>query len=362
MEQVKRIRWIDIAKAIGVIIVLIYHACPEGYLKNFLWQMHMPFFAFLSGVVYNEKYSMNFKNLKKFLFKRIKTIYLPFIKYSLVFLIFHNLFYKIHFIGTINGNKIFEGVDYIKQIILILTLGGGESLTGALWYLIPLLELEILFAIILLVSMHLGGIKKQAGITIIICIAIYFLLSNASLPRNLSNAARLLLFYCMGYYIKKYDLLEGSICLSQKIFKFVGLFIIWGGITIFSSSWQGTNLFLVAISASAGIYCIVSFSQFISKYVCDIGIYILEYIGQKTMVIVALHFLMYCFVKVIYVSVHNMDKELIAEKEAICDFKWIGIYVLAGLIGSLFIDFIFEKIKKYLKMFVFSEKNLYLLK
>lgn len=35
----KRIEWIDVAKAIGIIIVLAYHACPDGYFKNMMWQI-----------------------------------------------------------------------------------------------------------------------------------------------------------------------------------------------------------------------------------------------------------------------------------------------------------------------------------
>lgn len=105
----KRIDWIDIAKAFGILIVLTFHACPEGDIKNFLWQMHMPLFAFLSGIVYSEKYSLSIKTLLLFVKKRFKTIYVPFVSYSLVFLTFHNFFYKIHFIGPVNGNKTLSG-------------------------------------------------------------------------------------------------------------------------------------------------------------------------------------------------------------------------------------------------------------
>ena len=107
--QIKRINWIDIAKAFGILIVLAFHACPGGYIKNFLWQMHMPLFAFLSGIVYSKKYSSDIHMLLLFVKKRIETIYIPFVSYSLVFLAFHNFFYKIHFIGPINGNQILSG-------------------------------------------------------------------------------------------------------------------------------------------------------------------------------------------------------------------------------------------------------------
>lgn len=141
--------WIDIAKAMGIIIVLAFHACPHGYFKNIMRQMHMPLFAFLSGVVYNEEYSVNFQKIRMFIIKKVKTLYVPFEAYILFFLILHNFFFKINFIGEINGNEILPGGMYLKLLVLILTLGGGESLTGALWYLILFFELEIVFPVLL---------------------------------------------------------------------------------------------------------------------------------------------------------------------------------------------------------------------
>lgn len=63
------------------------------------------------------------------------------------------------------------------------------------------------------------------------------------------------------------------------------------------------------------------------------------------MPIVALHFFVYCFVKIVYVRVYHMDNVYIATKEAITDPKWVGVYVLSGLLGSLAIDFIIENMK-----------------
>ena len=74
---------------------------------------------------------------------------------------------------------------------------------------------------------------------------------------------------------------------------------------------------------------------------------ILKYIGKKTMPIVAWHFLVYCFVKMAYVWCYNLDRTLVATKAAICDPKWIAIYVVCGLIGSLLIDEIVSEIKGY---------------
>lgn len=238
--------------------------------------------------------------------------------------------------------KFFRG-GYIKQVISILTLGGGESLTGALWYLIPLLELEIVFAVLLFLSEI--SKKYSDGITIFVCIFIYLFFANANLPRNLSNAARLLLFYCCGYYCRKYRLFDVKRNIIVRIAMIMSCFVIWMFCTLYSTSWQNENLCITVLSASAGIYCVIAISKFIEDVSLKKISKILQYIGKKTMPIVALHFLVYCFVKLVYVKVYHMDNAYIASKAAITDPKWVGVYVLSGLLGSLAIDFIIENMK-----------------
>ena len=55
----KRIEWIDMAKGIGIILVIMGHISfrPES-LNVWLCSFHMPLFFFLSGLTYNStKYS-----------------------------------------------------------------------------------------------------------------------------------------------------------------------------------------------------------------------------------------------------------------------------------------------------------------
>ena len=89
----------------------------------------------------------------------------------------------------------------------------------------------------------------------------------------------------------------------------------------------------------------IRISKFLTKVAKEQVVAILKYIGKKTMPIVAWHFLVYCFVKMAYVWCYNLDRTLVATKEAIRDPKWIAIYVVCGLIGSLLIDEIVSEIK-----------------
>ena len=83
MVMAKRIVYIDIAKALCIILVVIGHyspdGCPEWWMAvhDFIYSFHMPLFMFASGFVYiatkrdGEKYG-------EFIMKKIKRLMIPY--------------------------------------------------------------------------------------------------------------------------------------------------------------------------------------------------------------------------------------------------------------------------------------------
>lgn len=162
--------------------------------------MHMPLFAFLSGIVYKEEYSLNFQKVRIFIVKKIEKLYIPFEAYSLFFLLLHNFFYKINFIGEINGNKILSGVrktirfdSYIRW--WRITDRSVMVSDSAIW-----IGNHIHSSF---VPIQTNKKDKECNCVVAVIVAfIYILFSNLNLLRNLSNASWLILFYSAGYFCK----------------------------------------------------------------------------------------------------------------------------------------------------------------
>ncbi len=75
-----RTLWIDIAKGITIILMVIGHTSIPMSVSNFIWSFHMPLFFIASGwCTHWEKYTFN-----EFLFRRCKSLLLPFIFYSII--------------------------------------------------------------------------------------------------------------------------------------------------------------------------------------------------------------------------------------------------------------------------------------
>lgn len=117
----RRDKWIDIARGIGIILVILGHAIREEmqtdyivfyYTYRVLYMFHMNLFFFLAGITYTRYNREN--HLGIFLKNKTKKLLIPWISYSLLIYL---LFALASFISPIKG-------------ILIGGLGGGGGIKG----------------------------------------------------------------------------------------------------------------------------------------------------------------------------------------------------------------------------------------
>ena len=85
--------YITIAKAFGIILMVIGHSGSPSWLGRFLYMFHMPLFFLCSGYFFKEITEQ--KALNAFFLKRIKGLYIPYLKWSILFLLLHNIFCRI---------------------------------------------------------------------------------------------------------------------------------------------------------------------------------------------------------------------------------------------------------------------------
>lgn len=102
-----RIRSIDIAKAIGIFLIVLGHVLKFGNLRKFIYAFHVPLFFFLSGICFTQK------DNKKFIVKKIKTIYIPYIIVSIISIAVY------FFVGKYVSNNINTNIVYnfIRNVI-----------------------------------------------------------------------------------------------------------------------------------------------------------------------------------------------------------------------------------------------------
>lgn len=200
--QDEKIKYMNIAKAIGAILMVVGHT--ESPLTNIIYLFHMPLFFFISGYLYNELYTDNIFLLIK---TKIKTLYVPFISYEILFLILHNVFYKINIysdkIGfNVQTNHLYSIKECFINLIKILTFGGTEEMAGAFWFIVSLFSVTIMFALARLTFNKL--LKNNYDMIFFISIlVISYIGSKFDLPRNLNTSMVMLFVFYLGYLYRK---------------------------------------------------------------------------------------------------------------------------------------------------------------
>ena len=146
---------LSICKAIAIILMCAGHAEGPTLLVTFIYLFHMPVFFIAAGYFFDKKY---LADPWTFCVKRVKGLYVPFVKWSLFFLVFHNLFFKIGLMNEQYGN--WEGGvthpytwhQFCQRLVhIIFSMGGyDEFLAGAFWFFRALLVSSIVFLILYL--------------------------------------------------------------------------------------------------------------------------------------------------------------------------------------------------------------------
>ena len=149
----KRDTTISIAKGIAIILMVVAHAEAPGWLCRFIFEFHMPLFFITAGYFFSTKYLHDEATFVK---KRIKGLYLPFVKWAVLFLLLHNWMFEIGVLNEQYGNEQggvlhpWTAHQMQQNLWNIFTAMGGYDpfLCGAFWFFRGLFVASILYLIL----------------------------------------------------------------------------------------------------------------------------------------------------------------------------------------------------------------------
>jgi fucose 4-O-acetylase-like acetyltransferase len=352
-----RINYMDIIKALAIIVVVIGHSGSPHPIYNIIYLYHMPLFFFISGYFYKNEYSNNISLLIK---KRIKSLYIPFLAYEVLFLWLHNTFFKLNIYNDVVGFKnsvehLYSLQDMIDAFRSILLFQGTETLLGAFWFIPTLFAVNILFGIISKVVKN--NEHKRMSIIFIMFIIGNLISVDKIQVGELTNhyfgiaLVALTIFYC-GYLFKNY---EGKISYNVN-FLFVAIsFLILSSLygTLEISSQNYVNPSFIILCSLTGIYLNI----FVAKKIMEsnIKINVLKFIGANSLTIMALHFLCFKLVSIMQIEVYHLPLYMLGKFPVIDGSNgWWILYTIFGVLLPVGLAYSINKIlatcqKKFLR-------------
>lgn len=289
----KRKPFIDIAKGIGIYIIVLVH-CTQGgsALRQYLLSFCVPLFFIISGMLFSYK-----RELKPFMINMIQKIAVPFVIYGII-----DAFFTLFRVFVMEGAP-FSIMEVIKIFARITFISGGANSNGPLWYLPVLMWIQLI--------MYYPARSKYkwapAAAGVLMFIAGYFIRFKG--PFRVGQIPAALVFFTIGFYIKpwimkleqskaKYPICPAAIALSMVICYING----FAEMAALNYGRSYMLYYIVAVSVTVGV---LALSMMIKEN------RLLEFLGVNSLTIMCTH---YHFARYIIPWIlQAMNKEYILE-------------------------------------------------
>lgn len=283
----KRLDWIDIAKGIAIILVIVGHTVPNpSPLRHAVFSFHMPVFFFLAG------YTFRPKPWRELLSGSVPRLLVPYLVLALAWQVPTFLMSG----APLTGGTLVAGLETIVFASGVDVPGLGVAAVGMAWFLAALFTSRLLFnaLMVLFDGREVGVVYQGAACAVIaFCGLSVSRLLGVYLPLDLDLSCYIVLLMWAGYTVRHRGL-EPSV---DKPLLFIGFDVVWLTFAALSglelSSRRVDGFVIATIAALAGSYCVCWVSMAIEKMKAMpiLGAFGrgLVFCGQASLAIFAIH-------------------------------------------------------------------------
>lgn len=323
--KVNRVEWIDVAKGIAIILMILGHCISiDSWFRLIIFSFHMPFFLIVSGYFYKRT------NFKIFIKKQVQGLLIPYciaitIEYTLK-IIFQN--WPLQNTVITGFFSIITGLSYTSKISYVHAVG-----TGVLWFLPMLFCVRLIFY---LVEKYLKEKNLLIATVVIFLVLTGYWLGKAGywLPYSLDVALYSLIFYFLGFTIKRFNISE----IIFKDFRYgiiiclIWIFGVYQRLVLELATRYYPGILTCIVIALSGTIVFFYVSYFISKIKVLKNLFI--FYGRGTIFIFAIHHLEWVFIPYNKISFINNNGILFLCKLIVITFIYIIIKIINRTINK----------------------------
>lgn len=346
-DKDKKSTLFTIVKAVAIICVVLSHAGIRGWLFNFVFIFHVPIFFLCAGYFFHTKY---LNDERTFVVHRVKGLYWPFWRWSVLILVLHNLFFLTGIQSEQYGNAI-NGVMHpynwhqFGQHLWSITVnmsGYNDFLCGTFWFFRALLLASIAFLILFKIFRKSEYFKDNIsvgwGILITASILTYWKVADGLSVTGVAQGGYRelmgIVFMAAGFLIRQYKVAER---MTWKIATPCLLLLVLASIFFPSSmAWNPSMKEFISLPfpAIAAFLALTYGCTFIDRK-DNVVKRSLVYIGNNTLYIFAFHLIAFKAVSALKVAYYGLPWQMVGCHPTIfnpeSNVLWIVLYTLAGI-------------------------------
>lgn len=342
MATSNRIKYIDIARGIAIICIVLGHLGIDS-INKIVFTFHVPIFFFITGYFINNKLSID-----DFISNKVKTLIVPYVCTCTVIIL----------LGTLKSG-VFQGAEVAKETagkwIYASFYGAGDTYfrpfyikaIGAIWFLLATFWGSIFLRSTL-------NMKKRNRIAVILVLFVigYWSRELCWFPFSIQAGCCATLFMYIGYLFQDIKKAVQELSTETKIGISILALTVWlSFIKNFQSFWLvhcdiGRGVIDI-VGCICGCYIIMLISSFIEKHTRHIS-NVLAFVGKYSLFVLCIH-----IVELNLIPWGTITRNLIAQGMPV-DF---GIYfiILAKFTIIMSLTVIFAKWNFTRRLFGFSK-------
>lgn len=295
-----RIPWIDNCKALAISLVALGHMQSIYLVNETIFAFAMPAFFFLSGYTFERSANAPFLELLR---KKFRSLVIPYFGFSAILFAFW-------FLVRRNFGLSYQTGATVPDVLLQILCGTNSTFfVTPLWFLTCLFVVEILFWGILRL-----GKKLRIFVTALLFVPglVYWTYMDIlHLPHvfwNFDQACFFLAFLAIGFVTSKRNFAEKFLCSLKR-----NLFVLVASALLFSLAFgarEKTTSPLVFVSMQA----MMTFSSLLAFIAVCKSIRksaVLNFIGQNTITILALHIMVQSLLRGVLFKIFHVAPEWI---------------------------------------------------
>ncbi|MDO5074772.1 MAG: acyltransferase family protein [Bacteroidales bacterium] len=338
-------------KGLGILLVVLAHASAPIYLGRFAYMINVPVFFIFAGYMFKTSY---LQDKTAFVVSRFRRLYFPFVRWSILFLLLHNLLFPLGLLSEQYGNAAggvthpyswAQAAQHLWSIVFNMS-GYDPFLAGAFWFFRALLLSSLSFLALFYLStrfQRLRGSMLQVGTIIVLMLALATWLAIDQLKitgvaqggyRELMGVA----FMGIGFLLRHDETQNPSTPIAKPLFGLgAGIvvltpLVIWLPVSMSTRPAGIGSVYALFVAGTAGFLLLRALSHYL-QLLPDKVLRPLLYLGDNTLYVFAFHLLAFKLVSALKVGVYGLPWGMVGGhpvvQHAKDDFFWM-LYTLVG--------------------------------
>ncbi len=346
----KRDTVLSVSKGIAIILMVAGHAEAPELVTNFIYTFHMPLFFMAAGYFFSRRY---LDDPWSFISKRVKGLYYPFLKWSIFFLLLHNVWFHFGILNEQSGNSTGRAThpytlrSGVTRLVLMVTSMSGydEFMAGAFWFFRGLLVASVMFLLMYKLVDSRTNLPPAAAVGLIcvsmvafLALRIHFGIKLTTIPNGGWRECWGIFFFGAGVLFRRY---KGAVRHNKWLSAVYMLFLCYAATRHFSGMNNGCryqDLVTLPLTGIAGFLLVYHISSVISRRDSALSRG-LAYIGDTTLYIFIFHIIAFKPVSLLKIWWYGLDPgqigcHMVIHDYASSDLFWVA-YTVVGVAGAI---------------------------